>query len=136
MAPLATWLFLLLIASFVLAVLVGQVRTVVRNGVLEVSIPPFRSRSTPISDIRQVEMAFADNGSFLFGGWSARQTGNIPYTPLPIPYADQAPGAKAVRITTNSGRVFQIGSFRPHALAAAIREQGGPDLTRTNVVDA
>jgi hypothetical protein len=91
-----------------------KVETRVIREEVTISLPPFRLRQFSTGEIVSAEIVVVDHLVPVFGGWNARNSIASAYmTELE---GDRSLGNRAVRMTLQSGRIVQVGSWRPRTL--------------------
>jgi hypothetical protein len=119
-----------LLALLAIAVLVMvppaflRVVTTVSAHRVRIAVPPFWHRVIPAADIVATEIVIADHLVPLFGGWSTRDSSASAMIGA-FDGAERSVGNRAVRMTLRSGKIRQVGSWRPHELLAAIDDARG-----------
>lgn len=110
--------------SFLAWSVLTTMRVTVTDSHLHVQYGLFGPRIA-LADIAAVEVV--DYHAMRYGGWGIRRSisGNVAYS-MP------GRGGKAVRITTTSGKVIEVTSEQPAALAAAINDAGGVSTSTTD----
>lgn len=104
----------------VLPILLSVV-TVVSLGRVQISIGPLRRWSATADEVSEMEIVVSDHLVQLFGGWNVRTS--LAGAMAATVEGDRSVGNRSVRLTLATGKIRQVGTFRPHALVAAVEAE-------------